>query len=99
MGLIDTPKGPTGANKAKAAVAIISGLACLTPFLLPLKAEVISLSVLQWYLTVAFGMYGLQFLLVPAIIIDQNVSARHRPIQRNLHTCTQLFPHPHIIAV
>lgn len=76
MGLMDTPKGPTSANKAKAAVAILSGIACLTPFFLTLKAEVISLSVLQWYLTVAFGMYGLQFLLVPAIIIDQNFDVK-----------------------
>lgn len=73
MGLIDTPQGPTGANKAKAAVAIISALVCgMTPFLAPLKAEVVPLSALLWYLTVAFGMYGLQFLFVPALVVEQN---------------------------
>ena len=57
MPLIAPPKGPTGSNKVKAAICILSGVICAAmPFVMPLKAEVISLSVLQWYLSV--GPFG-----------------------------------------
>ena len=45
---MDTPKSPDGANKVKAAIAILSGLVCVVvPLAMPLKAEVIPLSALQ----------------------------------------------------
>ena len=77
MPLIAPPNGPTAANKAKAAICILSGVICAaTPFVMPLKAEAISLSVLQWYLIVAFGMNGMRAQLARP--------RRTRPLQRSL---------------
>ena len=76
MPLMFSPKGLSTASKVKAAIAILSGIICLTPFVMPFKGEVISFSVLLWYLTIAFGAYGLQFLLAPALLIDQNFDVK-----------------------
>lgn len=87
MPLIAPPNGPTAANKAKAAICILSGVICAaTPFVMPLKAEVISLSVLQWYLSVAFGMYGMRAQLArprrPRPLPSPRVHAHARALSR-----------------